>query len=184
MLSTDLLKEISKRENISFQIQIWKKKIRRRESTHKNWNIWVIFPQSDIFSKSTTPLLASSFYILWYFIAIYFSCLMLNIGFHVLTNEKVVRFHHWYYSILIVCIGLTCSEAQRYWATASSSIKDSTFLFRKELVSKYFLVLCMCLFKETFSLFPFPYMPLLLTNLRESIALINFCLYCCKTYIL
>lgn len=86
------------------------------------------------FSHNPTylPSLISIFYLLlfstwWQFIF----HVTLKIGFCVLINEEVVRFDHWSCSILITCIGLTFSGGWRYWATASFSIKESTFLFSK-----------------------------------------------------
>lgn len=66
----------------------WKKGQKGSKCSHKNWNNWSYshkiwnnlshFPHFPIYFQFTTHFLASSFYILWYFVAIYLSCHIKN----------------------------------------------------------------------------------------------------------
>lgn len=116
------------------------------------------------------------------FYFLYSSVFHSNLSFMSHVKNRIPCLNKWKNCKISSLVQLHTHRLYRINALKSTEILSYSFILHKrehifiqgKVVSKYLLVLYMRLFKETFSLFLFPYMPPLLTNLRESMALINF----------
>lgn len=149
--------------------------------SHKNRNIQVIYSQYDQFSKSTTHFLASEFYILWYFMAIYLPCHFFRRGFFVLNKWKHYMISLFACTELIIPVLELHYSVQGLWNICLKFIaKQYRFLISKGttrhivyLVYHLNVNLQLLLWLLCFWLVPFYFSRLFLWNLTSTVIIVN-----------